>query len=213
MHRIYRILFRKRPGHLPLNRRFCLFQYRIRFGERAANHKRHKGHKRHDLCFLCLLWPFPVTVPLLNFARGSSMSRFLIYMDGPSRWICPVAPPRRTKGSPSVFVPIRVHSWFVFICDWLFLPGMIRTAGRGRNLFETNAVAVDGGRAVLSQWSSFHSIQRSFRLPDPAGRPDLEIAAEGLLEGLPGVVGENVLPGGQQPLDLRVRLGNELDDQ
>jgi len=27
------------------------------------------------------LWPFPATVPLLNFAKGSSLSRSLIYMD------------------------------------------------------------------------------------------------------------------------------------
>ena len=31
--------------------------------------------------FLCLLWPSPVNAPLPNFAKGSSMSRFLIYMD------------------------------------------------------------------------------------------------------------------------------------
>ena len=36
------------------------------------------------------------------------------------------------EGRPSVFVSIRVHSWFVFVNDWLFSPGMIRTARRGR---------------------------------------------------------------------------------
>ena len=140
--------------------------------------KKLSNHKRHDLCFLCLLWPFPVTVPLLNFARGSSLSRSLIYMDA--------------QDAQDFF-----RKQLAFNAGNSYIP----------------AGAVDGGRAAFSQWSSFHSIQRSFRLLDLAGRPDLEIAAEGLLEGLLGVVRENVLPGGQQPLDLRVRLGNELDDQ
>ena len=92
--------------------------------------------------------------------------------------------------------------------DWLFHSRMIRlvVGGGGEACLELEirlpAGDVDGGRAAFSQWSSFHSIQRSFRLLDLAGRPDLEIAAEGLLEGLLGVVRENVLPGGQQPLDL-----------
>ena len=33
---------------------------------------------------------------------------------------------------------IRVHSWFVFIDDWVFHPRLIRTAGRGQCLPEKN---------------------------------------------------------------------------
>lgn len=45
-----------------------------------------------------------------------------------------------------------------------------------------------------SQWFSLHQVQGSFRMADLADRPDLEMAAEGLLEGILGVIRENVLP-------------------
>ena len=48
------------------------------------NHKKHKRHKTSFLIsrlahpmvlfvFLCLLWPFPAKVPLVNFAKGSDV--------------------------------------------------------------------------------------------------------------------------------------------
>ena len=62
---------------------------------------------------------------------------------------------RRSKGRPSVFVSIRVHSWFVFKRDRQFHPRMIRTPGRGRCLPETNASAwwlETGSKPRRGQW-------------------------------------------------------------
>ena len=69
------------------------------------------------------------------------------------------------EGGPSLFVFIRVHWWFVFKNDRLFLPRMIRPPGRGPDLFEglrrdrQDALRVDQ-IALHSSLSTLHNSPR-----------------------------------------------------
>ena len=59
---------------LHVNLRFCLFQYRVRPGQNAVQPQK---AQKSQIVFLCLLWPFPVNVPLPNFAIGSRVCQYL----------------------------------------------------------------------------------------------------------------------------------------
>ena len=96
-----------------------------------------------------------------------------------------ISGPAVVEGGPSVFVSIRVHSWFVFSDDPLFHSRMIHpvVGGRGRGLPETTRLraACDGVKRVIHEdtrrTTKTHEVRRRgepapFRVPDtPSGSP------------------------------------------
>ena len=84
---------------MPANLRFCHFYIGCNLVKKLFNHKKHKGH---NLCFLCLLWPFPVTVPLLNIARGSNVSYALFPSYSTNSTTSPTLP--KTQSSKTMIV-------------------------------------------------------------------------------------------------------------
>ena len=81
---------------------------------------------------------------------------------------------RRTKGGPSIFVSIRVHSWFVFKNNRQFLPRMICRQGRGGTCFTQLSFSVREKSRYLYRFGKFRWHPRriaSQTLSIPACRP------------------------------------------